>query len=321
MNKYIIIFIILIIIMIYTYFIKNKSEYFGGESLINIFSPCKEVINGTVTFNNAIINGEIKFGGVQPKSLRQYMLDLLYPYGSFYVQYPNKNSNTDSEVFPIDKSPSKMFGGDWQEQWPEESTFFRTNGKAAKEDRVYGLQDSAIKSFTSNSVYFKSALEANGIFKSAQKESTLLFPLGSSVYNYNLGFDSANQSNTSELETRVRNRQIKVWKRVKRENNGSLPSLPANGFNTEYENIYFDGPNRNNTFVSPKDFNVFDKINTLSKAIKKCKEMGDECNAIGVSKNNVYKYSTTKDVNLNSDPTEIKNTYSIWFKKKNVDVL
>ena len=100
-----------------------------------------------------------------------------------------------------------------------------------------------------------------------------------------------------------------------------MPSLPVNGFNTEYENIYFDGPTRNNTFVSPKDFNVFDNINTLSKAIKKCKELGDECNAIGVSKNDVYKYSTSKDINLNSDREEIKNTYSIWFKKKNVDVL
>ncbi len=335
MNKYIIILIILLLILIYTYFIKNNNEHYSAESLIDIFSPCKEVINGTVIFNNANINGDIKLGGTQPKQIRQYILDVLFPYGSFYVQYPNKNSNNDSEAFPAEKSPSRLFGGDWQEQWPEESIFFRTNGYNAKENRINGYQSDALRTFInldtdSNIPHLKPVFEGNGIFQSLDKTSPF-------SYSYNCGrlrglasipvtkyftvFDSMNQSNTSELETRVKNRQIKVWKRVKRENNGSMPSLPKNGRDSQYDNIYFEGPQNNNTFVSPKDFNYFDKINTVDKAFIKCKEMGDECNAIGVSKNGVFKYSDTVDVNLISDRSEIGNSYSIWFKKKDIAVL
>ncbi len=320
--------------MIYTYFIKNKNEYYSAESLIDIFSPCKEPINGTVTFNNANINGEIKLGGTQPKQIRQYILDVLFPYGSFYVQYPNKNSNNDSEAFPAEKSPSKLFGGDWQEQWPEESIFFRTNGYNAKENRINGYQNDALRTFTninsdSNIPHLKTVfLEGNGILQTLNNTSSFVMGPNCGAFRrinsqtaYSTVFDSKNQSNTSELETRVRNRQFKVWKRVKRENNGSMPSLPKNGRDSQYDNIYFEGPKNNNTFVSIKDFNYFDRINTLDKAITKCKELGDDCNAIGVNKRGVFKYSDTVDVNLIYDKSEFPNSYSIWFKKKDIAVL
>jgi hypothetical protein len=58
----------------------------------------------------------------------QNIIDLVYPVGSFYVQYPDANSNTDSTAFPTSKRPATLFGGTWVEQWATENVFFKTRG-------------------------------------------------------------------------------------------------------------------------------------------------------------------------------------------------
>ncbi len=327
MNKYIIILIIILILFMLISIIKKNNEHYSAESLINIFSPCREYDNSTATFNSVNITDILRLGsGQNVKTLKDYILDRLYPIGSFYVQYPDKNSNYDSDAFPVSKSPGKLFGGDWQEQWPDESIFFRTRGPEAKENRVKGFQGDALKMFVGKTALMQSnrwipGYGNNGIFGGGIHLEAIGTDAGDSSdighVNY---FDSAYQSNMSKLETRVRNRQIKVWKRIKKLNNGGMPDLPDNGFDTQYDNIYYDGPYPNTSFVSPKDFNIFDIINTQEKAMMKCKELGESCKGIGMinGKPNVYNYSSDGVPTFNP---EGDNSYRVWYKKKNTSVL
>lgn len=53
---------------------------------------------------------------------------IAYPVGSFYIQFPDANSNDDATAFPTSKRPATLFGGTWAEQWSTEYIFFRTGG-------------------------------------------------------------------------------------------------------------------------------------------------------------------------------------------------
>jgi len=223
MNKYIIIFIIILIILTLIFFIKKNNEHYSAESLINIFAPCRDNIGGTVSFNNVNISGALKLGGTSVKSIQQYILDTIFPLDSFYVQYPHTNSK-DSDAFPPNMSPARLFGGEWQEQWPEESIFFRTRGPESRENRINGFQGDALKIFVGKSAFNQSnednpGIGNSGIFGGGVSIMTIGVDYGG---GHDVGhidyFDSAVQSNMSKLETRVRNRQIKVWKRVKKQN-------------------------------------------------------------------------------------------------------
>ena len=305
---------------------KKNNEHYSAESLINIFSPCREYLNNTVTFNSVNVADTLKLGsGKSVKVLRDYVLDILYPIGSFYVQYPNKNSTYDSDAFPIAMSPAKLFNGDWQEQWPEESIFFRTRGPESKENRINGFQGDALKMFVGKSAFNQTNLNNPGIGNDGIFGGGVAIEVmgtdaddGSDVGHQNY-FDSSVQSNMSKLETRVRNRQIKVWKRIKKQNNGAWPDLPDNGYDSQNDNIYYEGPYPNTTFVSPKEFNVFERINTQQAAMKRCKELGNTCNAIGMIRGrpNVYNYSSDAAV-INNDEGD-NSTYKVWYKKK-VDI-
>jgi hypothetical protein len=327
MNKYIIILIV-IILLVLIYILSKNNEHYGSESLINIFAPCKDTVGGTVGINNLNITGVLQLGSLKVSNFKQYLLDVIYPIGAFYVQYPDINTN---EPFPVSKSPGKLFGGDWQEQWNDESVFFRTRGSEATEDRVNGFQEHAIKvfwgktQFTQTNRWTKQGDGVTGIFGGGVTTHTIGTDYGKAEdvghVNY---FDNAAQSNVSELETRVRNRQIKVWKRIKRENNGAMPPPPENGKLSQYDNIYYDGPYPNNSFANAKAFNVFDYINTKDKAMEKCNALGDACKNIGLTLvNDANARNHTGEVyDYSSDDAVMHNYYGdnrtrkIWKKKK-----
>ena len=331
MNKYIIILIVILFLIILIIYNKNN-EHYSSESLINIFAPCKDTFGGTVGINNLNITGLLQLGSTKVSNFKTYLLDVIYPIGAFYVQYPDTNTN---DPFPVSKSPAKLFGGDWQEQWGDESIFFRTRGNEAKENRVNGFQNDAIKmfwgktQFTQTNMWTKAGDGVTGIFGGgvATYEIGTDAGTGSDAGHIN-HFDNAHQSNISELETRVRNRQIKVWKRIKRENNGAIPPPPENGHISQYDNIYYDGPYPNTTFGNPKSFNAFDYITTKERAIAKCNELGDACKHIGLTlvhdgnarnqTGEVYNYSSDDALNYNYYGDN--RTYKIW-KKKKVDTL
>ncbi len=190
-----------------------KFNFFNSEGLNHIMNICGDA-SGTI-FNNLSVSKEFKVRG---KDISYYAANTLYPIGSFYVQYPDKNTNDATQAFPETQSPAKLFGGTWEEQWPGESIFFRTRGMLSNENRdKNGLQGHAIKRIqgttqtTQTNRWGKN--EPTGIFTgqflTVGSDSSRSSDWG--VFNR---FDNGFQSLVSDKETRSRNRLCKVWKRV-----------------------------------------------------------------------------------------------------------
>jgi hypothetical protein len=144
-----------------------------------------------------------------------------YPVGSYYVQYPDASSNTDSTEFPTSQRPATLFGGTWAEQWAAESVFFRTRGTESDDGRVNGKQLDQMQRITG---YLN--LGQRGIVGDASG-ALLQGPTNTSTgasngvvsgrqdFDFNSGSSpDARVSATTSGETRVTNRRIKVWKRT-----------------------------------------------------------------------------------------------------------
>jgi hypothetical protein len=282
----IIIIIIFILIIIFLIFFFNKSkEHLNTESVNNIFGLCYDNA-GNVKYSNVNITGSLQ---MKTKTLKDFMLDRIYPVGSFYVQYPNKNSNDIDEAFPDSMSPAKLFGGNWQEQWGNESVFFRTSGPYADENRVDGFQDYALPKINGHSSYVQTNRDSpgggsDGVF--SQYETMRIGTDGGNGHSYGHRnyFDSKNQALSSDLETRARNRQIKVWKRVNLTYNKTYPPLPPNGYNEQYDHIWYEGPYPNKVYNSPLEL---PNAKTLDDAKRACNE-NYNCRGIGFQNNKYY---------------------------------
>ncbi len=153
------------------------------------------------------------------ESKLQAIIDLVYPVGSFYMQFPDANSNDLSIAFPAKFSPAQLFGGTWEEQWPNESVFFRTGGARSNEARSSGLQDYATKRLTGYTPWFQVDYNhrgggRDGVFGKHENRGGGTDSGNSGDTTTRAFFDSNNQSLSSDTETRPRNRLIKVWKRV-----------------------------------------------------------------------------------------------------------
>lgn len=154
-----------------------------------------------------------------------FMLDFVHPVGSFYVQYPDDESNDDAVEFPTTQRPSALFGGTWSEQWPTESIYFRTRGANSDIGRVDGLQvDQGQKitgsiSTTRAVALFDAVAEGAGALSvinasKRRKEGDVQGTLADSIAFDSSGSPNARTSATTSGETRVTNRRIKVWKRT-----------------------------------------------------------------------------------------------------------
>lgn len=137
-------------------------------------------------------------------------VDVLYPVGSFYVQYPDAGSNTDTTEFPSAKSPATLYGGTWAEQWSTESVFFRTRGTLSDDSRVSGLQPHAFMKhqhrMSDYAIYYRIDSGSRGPASGSTFNYTTLYTSG--YYD-----DGAGTPKTGN-ETRPENRRIKVWKRT-----------------------------------------------------------------------------------------------------------
>lgn len=220
MKRYTIILVVVIILVIIILNLDSKKEHY-------VISPTLEVdkLNETVRqyyYNRE--NREIENINVSKdvellnNTLYDELIQFKYPIGSFYVQYPDKNENYDAQserLFPLDKSPGVLFGGKWEDQWGNDGVFFRTGGTVSMENRSYGRQDWAVKNLyglTSWAQANNSSLGANlsGVFMSFdQKDGGCDDGAAHDKGGSNV-FDSLG----SNSETRVRNRLIKVWRRI-----------------------------------------------------------------------------------------------------------
>ena len=137
--------IIIIIILILIILFLNKKEglkSLSAEVLYNINHICnKESLS---YFNQLDISSSTQ---INNKKLNKYIIDLFYPIGSFYVQYPDQNKSIPtSQIFPESASPNNLFPDTiWRKEWDTESIFFRTEGELSNISRVNGLQQYALK--------------------------------------------------------------------------------------------------------------------------------------------------------------------------------
>jgi hypothetical protein len=224
MNQKIIILIVVIILVITILNLDNKKEHY-------VISPTLEVekLNETVRqyyYNKQ--NREIENINVTKdvellnKTLYTELVQFRYPVGAFYVQYSDINENYDPQserLFPASTAPAQLFGGKWEDQWPNEGIFFRTGGTLAQENRSLGLQEWGLKNMYGWTSWAQSNYDGignalAGVFVEYQQKS------GKSDAGYgddNGGsnkFDSQKMALSSLGETRVKNRLIKVWRRV-----------------------------------------------------------------------------------------------------------
>ena len=302
-----ILIIIGLLILIFIFILNKSKEHLNTESVNNIFGMCYDNL-GNVIYNNLNVTSSLQ---IRTKTLKDFMLDRIYPIGSFYVQYPDKNSNVPDEAFPDSMSPAKLFGGAWQEQWGNESIFFRTLGPLADEDRVNGLQDYALPTIYGHSSYVQTNRNnpgsgSDGIF--SQTETMKIGTdggNGSSIGHRNY-FDSKNQALSSDLETRARNRQIKVWKRVNLLFNKSYPPLPPNGYDEQYDYIWYDGPYPQKIYIGGIEL---PNAKTSDDAKLICNE-NYNCSGISFQNNKYYMSSGTSPI-FHTD----KNN-KVWLKKQ-----
>ena len=128
----------------------------------------------------------------------------VFPIGSFYVQYPNANNNTDTIAFPVSTRPATLFGGTWAEQWGNEGITFYTgyNGYDTEQTRVDGLQQDQAETHThyvvAHSGYYYNIFGILGGGTACGIDAGYLY-----------GLTGRNGSTT-----KGRNRLVKIWKRT-----------------------------------------------------------------------------------------------------------
>jgi hypothetical protein len=220
MKQYIVILIVVIILVIIILNLDSKKEHY-------VISPTLDIdkLNETVRqyyFNKE--NREIENINVSKdvellnNTLYDELIQFKYPIGSFYVQFGDVNENYDAQserLFPIDKSPAVLFGGKWEDQWSNDGVFFRTGGTLSMENRNFGRQDWAVKNLYGWTSWAQAnstnpELNRTGIFKLFENKGGKCDNGGGNDRGGNNIFDSLGSTG----ETRVRNRLIKVWRRI-----------------------------------------------------------------------------------------------------------
>lgn len=210
--KILIILILILIIFILNY--KNHNEKFDITKLDKI-QDCADNTN-TIVFNNISTNNIT----IDEKELNKYLLDIVYPIGSFYVQFPDISHNQVSRAFPDDKSPQNLFGGIWELMWDKDAIFFRTEGNNSNVSRdTTGIQPDAMinltgyTSWTQTNYWSKNVSTSDGVFKNGTTFQKIRTDKGNGddIGIRNLFELSAGIQTGSEV--RVKNRIIRIWKR------------------------------------------------------------------------------------------------------------
>lgn len=141
------------------------------------------------------------------------VINLVYPVGCYYTQYPDASSNTDAIEFPTSQRPATLFGGTWAEQWATESVYFRTRGTLSDTGRTSGKQADAFQGhrmgpLSPNTNIVQYSGTGGGGALSAGTTTNTTASTGDPVT------DGTNGTPRTAAETRAVNRRIKVWKRT-----------------------------------------------------------------------------------------------------------
>jgi len=292
------IIIIIVILLSFILFLNRKKINIKNTNKINssiepfvnnLTAPkdIKTLINncnneGNVIYNDLTVANNVKIGN---KNGDQYIKDYLFPIGSFYVQFAQKNSNIIFEAFPDSETPEALFGGTWQEQWPFESIFFRTRGTLSNENREDGFQNYALKHLYGHMGWtqtnrWKPGQGADGVFGTniEIKEIGTDSSTGEVVGHRNV-LNISDYYSTSKLETRPDSRLIRVWKKIPDVPRGKNDyeemlrkkkirnEIMEKGWNYKYDNNWYFGPT---PFKVIPNATVFRGIDNIDAAKKEC---------------------------------------------------
>ena len=158
------------------------------------------------------------------------MVDILYPIGAFYTQYPDADSSTLATAFPDASRPADMFGGTWVAQWDDEGIDFHTErtSDVGLQTRTDGLQADQFQGWQLGATADTSG--ARNYYGKADLRDRVNTDSGSTVANYasiyiNIGFqgssnrlkamnDGTNGTPRTGTVTCDFNRLVRIWKRT-----------------------------------------------------------------------------------------------------------
>ncbi len=307
--KIIKVIIILILIILIIFFINHnkKSEHLVDDTNINpILRRCSDILTENVYSNINVMNKLL----INDKDIYQMVYDYAFPVGSFYVQFPAADSSVDVNEFPDSERPETIFGGHWQEQWPQESIYFRTKGLLSNEERdERGFQDYATRHLYgslshSQTDYGKQGAGNTGVFSVTNLDQIGTDDNKNTMHGMRNFFNLQAQILPSDLENRVKNRRVKIWKRVLKNPNGKYPDLPDYGHDTRIDKNYYDGIHQKKQFGNYKAI----PATSLNEAMKICNE-NEKCKFIG--KRSDLWYSSEAYEMIDGD-----DTTSVWEKKQ-----
>ena len=138
-------------------------------------------------------------------AINSAIIDIIYPVGCFYTQYPDAASSTEATAFPTAYSPATLFGGTWVSQFDTENVFFRTKG-TDYQTRTNGLSADEMQghrhTITATNIVSGSGIPAGTGFSGSAPS------IGDPIT------DGTNGTPRTGAVTEPRNRLFKIWKRT-----------------------------------------------------------------------------------------------------------
>lgn len=214
----IIILVLIIFIIIILFSKKENLISLNSEVYNNINKFCD--LENLSYFNRLNISNKAK---INDKLINKYIYDVIYPKGTFYVQYKGTGV-TFFDQFSDENSPNKIFPGTkWEKQWNDEGIFFRTEGQLSDVARnANGIQDWAIKRLTGKMSpverdrYYGGPHGESGVFSAVTTDHEIAADDHDGTESgRRFIFDSTRQIKlTSDNEVRVKNQYMIIWKRI-----------------------------------------------------------------------------------------------------------
>lgn len=174
----------------------------------NIQDAIDEIVTKNSDANNSLQE--------QLKNLINSLMNKIHPIGSYYIQLSKPDGTFDDT-----EAPSKLWEGTvWKLLYNTESIFLRTEGSLSEEGRSNGIQDYATKRLQGNFFGVETTAGDFGVggitYITYRQGSAVSSKSNNSsvVPRSYVGIDSNLTSKSSENESRVKNRLIRIYKRI-----------------------------------------------------------------------------------------------------------
>ena len=183
--------------------------------------------------NTGAVAGTVPVRDAKGKVPGCLTIDDLYPVNiGIYTQYPAANSNDDATAFPVSQRPATLFPGTtWEEVWNTEAITFRTPGspvESQNDDRINGLQTDQFQAFQIGAEADDAGLKNTWMgthsrdvaighwvaYANSTGFGLYTEPYQGSAKQIKPVSNGVNGNPRMGMETRMRNRLWKKWKRI-----------------------------------------------------------------------------------------------------------